>query len=248
MGECTSNTDSVCNQDYDEVDACYMEARYTRAVEGFCYDGDCRGKRKIGVACKNSGGNYDNNYCVTHHCDDDYGVCRAFNAAHGPINGIAHCDQYIVTLGLNPTHTLFACEGDCDSDIDCSNKYGDSVCFHRNYASDPQPPGCLGTVFSNWDYCVYETDLDAAYPGGWDAISHEPDAPEPALKVFPDDPMFEVKVVFPGPEYALALLAIFALVCFVWTVLVRRCRFKVGKPQFQVLNQCEDSQEENNCL
>ena len=129
---------------------------------------------------------------------------------------------------------------------ECANTFGKTVCFFRNSASDPQPPGCKGTAYSNWDYCVYVRDLSAAYPGGWDAVSHEPDAP--ALPLPATEHKFEVKVVFPGPEYAVALLAIFALVCFVWTVLVRRCRFNVGKPQFHVLAQCEDSQEEDDRL
>jgi len=64
-------------------------------------------------------------------------------------------------------------------------------------------------------------------------------------RVYGKDGDFEVKVVFPGPEYAVALVAVFALLCFMWTVMVRRFR---SKPQFQVVRQCGDSQEEDNCL
>lgn len=135
---------------------------------------------------------------------------------------------------------LEECRGDCDSDNDC---YGGLKCYQRGHG-DPTPPGCKFP--SNWntayiidaDFCYDPTKLKGNNYAQWykgDAV--------PAM-----DHKFEVKVLFPGPEYAVALLAIFALVCFVWTVMIRRCRTKVAKPVFRVLNQCEDSQEEDNCL
>ena len=77
---CSYNTD--CSADYDEDDECYVKEWFGEDDEGFCWDGpdgDCRAKKTIGEACKNAGGNYDNNNCVTRHCDDVYGVCRAYN-------------------------------------------------------------------------------------------------------------------------------------------------------------------------
>merc|ERR1712048_141519 len=87
----------------------------------------------------------------------------------------------------------------------------------------------MGT-YDNWDYCVYKADLGAAEytppwtnlgaapVGDWNPNLNEPDAMPVVNGVHGKDRGFEVKIVFPGPEYAVALVAIFALLCFVWTV------------------------------
>lgn len=259
---CSSN--GGCDgRNYNDAEECYMEYLFDKwtanAGEGFCLGGsifsggDCVDKRGIGESCKQNG-DYDNNYCVTRHCDSGFNKCRAFGQT---ILGGEHwlqiydmatnCDQYVVTLDLNPDVDLFQCEGDCDTDADCNDKFGDLVCFHRVYASDPNPPGCKGTsaVYANWDYCVLKEDAAAAYPDGWNPISNEPDADAPTIPEFEKDRRFVLQLVFPGKEYAVALLAAFALLCCVWTLMARRFR---GKAQFQVVSQCEDSQEEDNCL
>jgi len=239
VGEgCTWNWQ--CEIDYDADDKCFMEHR----DEGFCYDGTCQARKKVGELCRNSGGNADNNNCVSNHCDGNYGVCRAFNDWWS-VDHFAYCTQFVATLARDPTGNLYHCEGDCDTDSQCSDRWGASVCYHRNYANDPQPPGCVGSTYENWDYCVYTADLDAAPSGDWNPNLNEPDAMPVVNGVHGKDRGFEVKIVFPGPEYAVALVAIFALLCFVWTVLVRRCR---TKPQFQVVSQCEDSQDEDQGL
>eukprot|EP01084_Bolivina_argentea_P314170 544154_1 len=56
-----------------------------------------------------------------------------------------------VLHGNNPSGTnLGLCEGDCDSDSDC---LGTLKC-DQGSSGDPNPPGCSGTRYGNFDYCV----------------------------------------------------------------------------------------------
>jgi V8-like Glu-specific endopeptidase len=74
-----------------------------------------------------------------------------------PSNDVLHGDV------VNPTYKLGLCEGDCDSDANCSSGL---VCFQRNgYTA---VPGCTGIGRKDWDYCVEDKkDLRgiAASPG-----------------------------------------------------------------------------------
>ncbi len=60
----------------------------------------------------------------------------------------------LVNKGGGTTATLYECEGDCDSNGQCS---GDLICHNREVESDPYPPRCKGDVapFSHThDWCV----------------------------------------------------------------------------------------------
>lgn len=76
-----------------DLDECFMDTVYgwsNDENEGFCWDGSCYwlfgwrgkgectdyGKKTVGESCKNAGGNYDNNHCVTQFCNDESGVCE----------------------------------------------------------------------------------------------------------------------------------------------------------------------------
>merc|ERR1712113_37679 len=58
-------------------------------------------------------------------------------------------DLQLVEIGANPSHKLNDCEGDCDRDSDCKS----GKCYQRNNGG-PIPPGCSGTPYSIWDYCI----------------------------------------------------------------------------------------------
>ena len=76
--DCYYNTD--CTWAYQGQDQCFMQSVYTNSgessSEAFCNDGSCVKKMPIDEACTNSGGNYDNNFCVTGLCSDSSGVCE----------------------------------------------------------------------------------------------------------------------------------------------------------------------------
>jgi len=57
---------------------------------------------------------------------------------------------------------LNRCGGDCDTDSDCLNNM---ACWQRS-AGEPLPPGCKGSLNSNYDYC-YRRQIDnvGANPG-----------------------------------------------------------------------------------
>ena len=63
-------------------------------------------------------------------------------------------DVDLKKIGVNPSHLLNDCEGDCDSDSGCKS----GQCFQRNHGS-PDPPGCNGTPYADWDYCIPTTPL-----------------------------------------------------------------------------------------
>lgn len=184
---------------------------------------------------------------MTWHCDDDYGVCRA-GGGHITLD-FSDCDGYLNFLAWTPSTDLLMCEGDCDSDSDCK---GDLECWRtEDHGKGVQPEGCRGSMYdSTADYCVAEgvaASVVARNPISDDMmpldVNQDPPHAFAPHDFAPHD--FEVKVVFPGPMYAVASIAVFVLLCFLWTVLVRRCR---TKQQFQVVSQCDDSQEEDNCL
>lgn len=64
----------------------------------------------------------------------------------------------INSIGANPSHTLGRCEGDCDDsgDYKCA---GDLICHQRD-TGDPASPGCSGTPFRDYDYCVRPEDVN----------------------------------------------------------------------------------------
>ena len=77
------------------------------------------------------------------------------------------CDAptYLVNVEVNPTRTLFECEGDCDNDDQCA---GNLVCFHNQAGETNVAPGCQGTASDNWDYCydatnLYDVEVDPSY-------------------------------------------------------------------------------------
>jgi len=61
----------------------------------------------------------------------------------------------IRNVGGNPSESLRKCEGDCDSDSDCSNNL---KCWQREMG-DVLPPGCDGSPYKNWDYCYEPTPI-----------------------------------------------------------------------------------------
>lgn len=77
-----------------DLDECFMDAVYgwsNDENEGFCWGGSCflwwgrgqctdYGKKTVGESCRNAGGNYDNNHCVTQFCNHESGVCEVRTA------------------------------------------------------------------------------------------------------------------------------------------------------------------------
>jgi len=102
-------------------------------------------------------------------CDSDAGCegdLMCFHNADGSADvppgcdGVAkanwdYCFQYPVlkNIDVNPTVLLEDCQGDCDSDSECS---GDLKCFHNVDGATDVPPQCSGTASADWDYC-YDT-------------------------------------------------------------------------------------------
>jgi len=66
----------------------------------------------------------------------------------------------LVDQGFDPCpggRCLNECEGDCDTDDDCS---GNLRCFHRDTSADGIPPGCMGTAhYDAHDYCYDSGDI-----------------------------------------------------------------------------------------
>ncbi|EJK72922.1 hypothetical protein THAOC_05498, partial [Thalassiosira oceanica] len=50
--------------------------------------------------------------------------------------------------------SLQRCEGDCDNDDECA---GSLVCFQRDNDDNPIP-GCVGSPYGGYDYCVSKSD------------------------------------------------------------------------------------------
>eukprot|EP01083_Nonionella_stella_P257314 880875_1 len=66
------------------------------------------------------------------------------------LDGSSECGGTLHGTDPNPPGILSVCEGDCDYDNDCE---GDLKCHQRN-AGDPNPPGCEGTPYIDFDYCA----------------------------------------------------------------------------------------------
>ena len=64
----------------------------------------------------------------------------------------------IKNVALNPSTKLVCCEGDYDSDNDCTSGL---KCFMHN-GSEPGPPECQGTMVKGWDYCYLSTNVHSA--------------------------------------------------------------------------------------
>jgi len=56
-------------------------------------------------------------------------------------------------IGGNPACLLQECAGDCDTDDNCD---GNLFCFQRDDDGTPVP-GCIGTPYDGWDYCISST-------------------------------------------------------------------------------------------
>jgi len=81
--KCCYNGDCSWSPSSD-LDQCFMDTVYGKN-EGFCWDGacvawwgrgQCTNKRTVGQSCRNAGGNYDNNLCVTQLCNHQSGKCE----------------------------------------------------------------------------------------------------------------------------------------------------------------------------
>ncbi len=57
--------------------------------------------------------------------------------------------QKFQDIGRDPTRPLGLCEGDCDSDSDCT---GNLICYQRS--AGQSIPGCSGIPNSNSDFCI----------------------------------------------------------------------------------------------
>jgi len=217
-----------------------MEEAFGPYNEGFCWggswpsSGECRCKKTVGESCRNSAGHYDNNNCVTWHCNDNTGKCDVWKSDHD------HCDGLLGWYGWTPETKgdMQLCDGDCDCDDDCS---GNLECWRtEDHGLGAMPRGCQGAMYHETaDYCVaagYSASMTASNPLSDDMGPLDVD----------DNPRpFEIKVVFPGPMYAVAFVVALGLLCCAWTVMVRQCRHK---PHFQAVSRCSESEEEDNCL
>eukprot|EP00934_Nitzschia_sp_Nitz4_P004866 Nitzschia sp. Nitz4//scaffold45_size130396//72961//74076//NITZ4_003455-RA/size130396-exonerate_est2genome-gene-0.63-mRNA-1//1//CDS//3329552416//4856//frame0 len=78
-----------------------------------------------------------------------------------PLKVVAEHGRFLQTLdyvGSNPTG-LSQCEGDCDSDSDCS---GSLICYQKDGGSPGTVPGCSGTDFSRTDFCIDPSDVGSS--------------------------------------------------------------------------------------
>ncbi|EJK45080.1 hypothetical protein THAOC_36325 [Thalassiosira oceanica] len=73
-----------------------------------------------------------------------------------PYNDVDYChdpnwEVQIEDVATEPVDPLSRCQGDCDSDSECE---GDLLCWFRNEGDGiGLPPGCLGSFYSDYDYC-----------------------------------------------------------------------------------------------
>lgn len=93
---------------------------------------------------------------------------------------------WLSALDGNPVFTLFACEGDCDSDADCAPGL---VCFQRDTGS---VPGCNSSAarddrgnammnWDGWDFCIDPTLSPPSPPAPPHPPPESPSAPPPPL-------------------------------------------------------------------